>query len=508
MPASPSAADKVLNRVMAALLLCGLAGMAVMVARYLVFEGYLDHMEPHVAGLSWDLLQGGDLYRQLDAPGYRVNSYGPGLFLVEALFFKLLGGGVLASKLPGVIALAVAVGAFCFHLYRRHGWFGLGFGGVILVGLLLKFAPMSFWNRPETFLILASAAAVILADRRRDRPGIGTAAAFGALIGAAMAFKLYAFIYFCAAAWPLVSAPLAKGRIAALAALAAGCAAAVFVAAFAPGGIDLGVFFGNLQEMVGGRERSLDSVLALARSAAVYAMPMVVLLVLSAGRRSRLPAALKGELAVLLATFAAMFYPASMPGAGNYYFLPFAPLVASLSVRMMASGGGPGAGRKSIAAMLAVLVLVISVPQQKRLWRVMGGGLVQQGYADLAEARARYPDAAIRIGYGDDFDTYRLSYLAPVLIFAGHPAGIDATSMMELRASGRGRLLGRYEPAFEPCGDQVWLLPKGEAPFALRSYYDGRPLFSDDFRARFSAAFAKAAGGRAFDLWTCRASGD
>jgi len=53
------------------------------------------------------------------------------------------------------------------------------------------------------------------------------------------------------------------------------------------------------------------------------------------------------------------------------------------------------------------------------------------------------------------------------------------------------------------CKTRHWLIPKGEKPFNLPSYYTGKPLFGRTSQV-FQENYAKRETLTYFDLWSCK----
>ena len=75
---------------------------------------------------------------------------------------------------------------------------------------------------------------------------------------------------------------------------------------------------------------------------------------------------------------------------------------------------------------------------------------------------------------------------------------------MELHASGISPP-NNLDNLVEGCNAHVWLIPKGENPFGITSYYDGNIMvYSDKFRRNFASNYDKSASTENFDIWTCK----
>ena len=56
------------------------------------------------------------------------------------------------------------------------------------------------------------------------------------------------------------------------------------------------------------------------------------------------------------------------------------------------------------------------------------------------------------------------------------------------------------------CATRHWLVPRGERPFAMGSFYGGK-VFSPNFRKAFEKTYARSLSLAHFDVWSCAAAG-
>jgi hypothetical protein len=127
-------------------------------------------------------------------------------------------------------------------------------------------------------------------------------------------------------------------------------------------------------------------------------------------------------------------------------------------------------------------------------------------YADeaLQLARQAPPGTSVDIGYGDNQRSYEIAQLAKAeLSFNGYPRQIDAQILMELNKTGIDGSR-RWVPYLTQCQVERWIMPRGEEPFAVRSYfYDKVLLFDDAFRQAFLANYRLVAESDHFTVWEC-----
>ena len=117
----------------------------------------------------------------------------------------------------------------------------------------------------------------------------------------------------------------------------------------------------------------------------------------------------------------------------------------------------------------------------------------------------RFKDDTVQMGYGESFESYRLSFYKPILMFAGQPVTVDAQEAMEFQSIGLD-FTEKFIADLEACKTRHWLIPKGERPFGMQSYYGGPSLFG---RAAgvFVERYRKSDSLDHYDIWSCRDTG-
>src|SRR4051812_17890213 len=80
-----------------------------MIARYVMCDGLLDHVEATVCCDAWLWATSHPLYHAPDAPQRYSIQYGPGVFMVVGVSLKTLGPSLVAAKLPCAAAAVASV---------------------------------------------------------------------------------------------------------------------------------------------------------------------------------------------------------------------------------------------------------------------------------------------------------------------------------------------------------------------------------------------------------------
>src|SRR4051794_4963738 len=136
-----------------------------MIARYVMCDGLLDHVEATVCCDAWLWATGHPLYHAPDAPERYAILYGPGVFMAVGVSLKALGPTLVAAKLPGTAA-AIAGILLSWVVYRPFlGWRrSLQVTAIVVLGAMC-FRHMTYWVRPDPFELLAVAAAMLAVTR-------------------------------------------------------------------------------------------------------------------------------------------------------------------------------------------------------------------------------------------------------------------------------------------------------------------------------------------------------
>ena len=448
---------------------------------YLRLGAYLDHIEGSVVVSAWEYVSNGiPLYQFQNGVPRLGTCYGPLAYLVEDLGPLLLGPGIAISKLASMIAVAATVLIMAKHFFGRGGWDTASVGLFYLAAGMLMFVPQSFWVRPDPFETLLVAVGVVLA---------ASPIALGLCIGLAVNFKIHAFVYF----FPILIEILAAREWRSLMVIVAAAMVAFALPFLAPG-ISLPDYFAGLLAQIGGQHPSGAEIASVLVPAILLALPVLYPLL---AQRQAPPDRLYALAA--LATLSFLFYPAAVPGAGPYHFLPLVPVLADALVRLR-----PRAWAAGIATLSLLFFGVLAAQSvrhtitERRDWGTIA--------ADALALARRAPTRAVQIGYGDSRKSYDIAELSrAVLTLNGYPAQIDAQVLTELSVIGVDGSR-RWVDSLARCDVRRWLLPKGEKPFALTNFLYGLgPIFDADFRREFLARYRLTASDQYFDVWDCAA---
>jgi multisubunit Na+/H+ antiporter MnhF subunit len=466
---------------------------------YLIEPKYHDYAEPTVAAVGWLFHVGRPIYHAFDSPERYSHMYGPLAFMIPGWFLGLFGPGLSTSKIAG-IAAAFAALIVMYRLARSVTTTtrALGLTAIFAVVCLI-FRNLSFWIRPDSFLVLFSAVALLASTSRRNLTAvIGLGLATGVLWDLKITGVLYALPAFgiVVARYGLLAAVWASS----ISALTAALPFLIFpnvsltnYLLWVHTSANNGLGFWTLRQNI---EWALFLMLPVVPS--LLASP-------SGKEDARVRAWMLGGLClgVILVVLAA-----SKPGAGPYHLLPFLPSILYAAAcdldRLPASITQQRAFRRGVLAFVSCAALVAFL-QLTYFFREMTGLRGTAIAADIRQFMDAHPSATIEMGPGSPGEA--LTLFRPLLVFRNNSYFLDAPAVQEFQMSGL-TLPPATIQALASCVVDYWLIPKSAEPFSSRNKYPStgfRPLLSDEFRRTFANTYAHVGETTYFQVWSCRA---
>jgi hypothetical protein len=474
---------------------------------YVLAGSYVDHAEPVIASLSWVYLTGSQpLYHALDAPDRYSLSYGPMVYIINAVAMWLLGASIATSKLMGVVACLSSIGIIFFTIRRLSSSAASAIITGILVTQLLLFYNYSYWNRPDPFLILCVSIGLLAVTRASTLAG---GLWLGLMAGVAINLKIHGILYMLPV---VVLFLLAKPNLHTL----GGSLIVWFVTVSIPfllPQISISDYFKSLNAAIrhGFDPNTLfRSLLYLIP----FLAPMLAAKLLSSNTRQ--PFSNTIFCFSILATALIVLILSSKPGAGPHYFLPLLPSVAlgsALLIRRSSTSRAKTAEHwnSKIGLILltsSVLALLPSaILSQARVAHYFFNNSHHKGQEqEIAELLKANEGRSIQMGYSEH-SVYQNTFSRPLIVFAGNTYFFDAVALMDYDAAGVKMPQSTIDELHR-CRIHKWLIPQGGAPFNMRNWYPtGRNIFGDDFQSSFLATYEQVSSGEYFDLWTCRQLG-
>lgn len=484
-------------------LLLGLAAgllfleVARVTGTYLVYPGYLDHGEPSVTLLSWRLLHGLEVFRSFDDPALISNVYGPLTYVVHTVSFWLLGPSIMAGKAASLLA-ATLIPVFVFLSQRRRGFPQAAFGMLLASGLVMFHVPFSIWNRPDSFIALLAVIAVWAANASNpDRPEWVKSLVIAVCAALAVGMKVHAGAYFA----PVVLFHcINQNRGLKTFAVMAVSGLVLVLLPFALSVFSLSAFVDWIILIA---KKDSASVIGskFARYLVLYFTP--VMFYLAAWRWSGKRANLAEHVYfwVFVVSLIVILFPASKVGAGTHYFFPFLAVLIDLILRHAGRMESRKAMVWGLAGVLAVAVLIVGIPVQKRFFRALHWQEVADIQSEIRTIMADYKGQSIEMGIGENTVTYPRTLSRTLLVFQGHPYSFDAAPAMETIKWNIPLPEGTLSE-LRACKTDVWLIPKGENPFMMIGYY-GAPAVPPVFSETFKTWYGKVKTYKFFEAWRC-----
>jgi len=505
--------DRVINLILLLFASLILLNYISLIIFYPTWADFADPAEANVTSVSWLFHQGKPLYPELDAAERYINNYGALSYVIQSGFLNLLKPSLFSAKVAGSLAGFLSLGLVFLLIRQRLGWNAAIFGTAIVSLCFLAqtsasgLLASSFWVRPDALLLFFTVLGLFLVVRgRKSIAVIGGAIA----LGISTNLKITAFLHFI----PIYVLLLYRfGLIPVL--LSAGISLIVTVLPYL---IFPQISFTNywvwLQQvrLKGIKSEQIPKNLLWI---GFVALPVVIAFLQSFftnfdSFKRWLPKHLLYCVTLIIGIVINAVI-SSTRGALENNMLPFVPLLVYLAIELFQI---PIHSRQSkiitpinlsvtIAFTLSLCLAVYSTEVKfiERMTTAPG----DQALADLDRIMAANSNRTIEMGYGAV--SYQLSTYRPPLVFAGNPYLLDSASLMEMQASGLNNTPENTLNALRTCQTNIWLIPRGNPPFQVYSYYPPlQKLFSDEFRKTFAEHYERQFTSEFYDAWVCKRS--
>ena len=480
----------------AALALTGFVALAALTVSYGIYPTFLDHGEPLNTLLTLRGFEGKQVYPRLDGPDRTTNLLGPVYYLLNLTAFELLGPGVATAKWP-VLLSALVLPLVVFVSHRNRGPALALLGSTLAAAYVMLTLPLSLLVRPDSMIALLVAVAMCVANRGEcGRPMPIRSIIIGLCLGLASGMKVHAGVYFLPIAivhsmgrpvMRLVVMAAAAGTVAGVPFLAEIFSLSGYLSWFVPLAIE--------------KQHSPELLAKTVRYSVLYLAPAGLLVLAHVVAGVRMEATTKVYVGAFVISVGLVLFPASKVGAGSHYLYPFAAVAVDMLTRCF---DGRGRGIHAIRVLGVALVLLcsaISIPMQKRFHRSLHWDEARGLVNDIVRAIESYPERDIGMGLGQDWPTYKRTYVRAHLVLQGHPYRLDWATLTE--TSNLGIPFPKEAVArLHTCDPDVWLVPKDEMPFAMISYYE-RPMVTEQFLKTFRLSYSKDRTFAYLDAWVC-----
>jgi hypothetical protein len=451
-------------------------------AMYLIYPSYLDHVEPSVAILGYQVIVGNSIYPPLTDYSMAGLLYGPLLAEANALALLLPIDGITASKIPGVVAFLCSC-ALLLKLYKcAHGREYLISAGA--------FSFFLFFNRAEPQLLFITSIAMMCGTCMISRwPKYLT---LGVLMGLAASLKLHGLIYVAAAAVATEPNSLLKPRNW----LVVGFGFALAIAiAFTPEAASLSGYLAYLR--LAGKHGISERLLLDNFIVYIFlATPIAWAIWIRQDKPSHIR--FNWHVWLVLAMEFIIVVVGAKPGAGPHHLIPFIPINAWFYQQLLPAE----VKNKDLfpihlmllaSAISGVYAAMFGIQLLDRNWEKN-----VSAHHDASILNEQY--SHITMGAGS-FQNYDATYLR--VIFAKNGAKqIDYPSYMDLHHSGVSDQ--PIYDALEKCNIRYIAMPNNSIPFSLGAGYTNNLLFSERTRGAFARRYKLERSQGFYDLYTCK----
>ncbi|MFC2149210.1 ArnT family glycosyltransferase [Candidatus Auribacterota bacterium] len=481
---------------------------------YLTMPTFYDHIEPHVAVVSYLFLKGNNVYHDLLSPERYSMLYGPMLYIINSLSYLILGASFFAAKIGGVIASFACIILLYFTIRKRNPGNKtipvIYTGYVVLIFMLYK--NFSFYNRPDPFLFMLVSLGLFTVVNIKNKLIAPVLA--GLALGIAVNLKVHAVLYFIPI---LVLLFAGQGAISVLLALiiSAGTAVSPFL-------LFNNISFSNyvvLLKLAGLHGFSVVLFVENITFLFLYLLiPVLVLICMFLSDpvllwRNRVS---RTYLLTLAACIAVVIFIAGKLGSGSAHMIPFTILCAYLLTSDPLENEIPALKRGSPASQTIIYFIVwffilsniipTAFRSQYKIVKRLGSIRKHSNkiVKDIRSVLKKHPGMRVEMGAGK-VENYGFTFFRPQLVFEQDKYFIDPAALMDMKLS-RLKIPPSTLDHLKRGEIDIFIIPVNSPPFALISYYgnyDPRlmELFDKEFIKTFLKNYEPVGRSKYYDLW-------
>lgn len=476
---------------------------------YLLFPGFIDHLEPQIAVVAQILSQGKPVYHSFDNAERYMEMYGPMAYVVNMLFQKIGNDIIFSSKLAGIF-LSMAALIIIYATFRKRA-------GLYVTGLIIGFMVMcnlwfghyAYWNKPDPLLVFCCS----IACWAVFVPRISIAVAVLSIATAlsvnvkphAVLYLLPFFVFFL----------IERGRKPFLLCLCISLPLFTIPFWFC-NSISFHHYFQGLRA-VSRHPIYFPLVLLNLKYVLLLFLPIVGACHIAINAHSRTYTARdKQSLLILWSAVFAMIIVSVIGakiGSGPHHLLPFSPCVAFLIYLASFSDfteHQKGSGKRYVTFIVPLLctlwlltACLTAIKSQKLIFpffnKIDQHAVVRY---DLTQLMKKYHGFSIQMGYGgDSFDGYKATWFRPLLYESKNDYLLDAPAIMDMKMSGIGIPPATCAAIKEQKYD-LWFTPANEIPFTMKTWYPPHgSLFGLDFSELFQENYQLIETSDYFSVW-------
>lgn len=448
---------------------------------YIWFPSYWDHAETSIVSLGIKFAENKPLYPPVDDYSFSGLLYGPFLTELHALFQSGVShySVVTLSKIPGVLAFITSSAIFLRllpNLSSRSYFFG-----IFIFGLL------NFWTRTEPIILLLVALSMLIVIKNMS---FSKYFLLGVIASCAFAIKFHAILYVIAAI--IVSSKTLRFKKAEFFVFFLGLFISVALI-FLPKQINI---FNYLSYLGYATKHGVSPVVLISNFLFFILLNWFIWPNLSQIRKQdnlflKVFSLMVLELITLII--------GSKPGAGLHHLMPYIPISAYMFNLIHIDHKLNKKLLSAVNVSFVVIFLFVIFPVTINLIKFFTRNYseMKAAYAELNDFGNKYGNLVLGAAGHDE---YRYTFLRAVLEAKGTNQ-IDYSAYMDYKLSGLSD--SPLVSALDNCVIKNIALPNLGSPFGIRSYYDGKPLFSDNVRSSFINHFSPAIRGSYFTVYKC-----
>lgn len=486
-------ASNILTKVIEYLLFFSLIWLVGTAVGYLFTPLFFDHGEATVATIGANWIKGLPIYTEMDAP-YRYSLlYGPWAMMVAGWMQGLGGNNLMMAKLPGVLNLLLMLFTFfsvlgSLNLSKFHRWLVLSVFAVSLLGMY----QYSYWNRPDSFialyLMLALFAVVNFGKSFKEQCLVHLAV--GCLIGLSVNSKIHSIIYFVPVVFYYFEVRKLKTSFIGL---GLGLFGGVFAFAFPylfPGVS----FFQFIDWLKMPLSQGLELDWALKNI--TYLAPFFIVLIVLGCHKIQPKTFIS-----LIVSSLIVAVVSSKPGSGIQMFIPLFPLYFWLMATAYTKLDQPlPQMRLVLGALLFTLIYNASSRQQQVVYFFAQTASRWAEFNDLKNIALKNA-GPVELGFAG-VEQYESTFYKSWLVMNDKGLLLEGAALMETEFT-KIPFPQKVTLNLQNCMTPTIVIPNGDTPWSILSFYDKRPLFSEEFRSIFTEKYKLVETTKYFRVYRC-----
>ena len=488
-------------------LLVVLAGIAILYyliisVSYVLCSSFLDHIEPTMLIQSLLAQDGKAIYTSPESENCISLIYGPSTTFFSTFLLGLFPDHlILVSKLSGFI-MGIASIAILFYIFSKHSKYGL-LAMAFSISLFLPFAHFSFWNRPDS-LILLTVSMSLLSTQTKSKPF--SILLFAVSLALAVNAKMHSIFYFIPVFYLYLINRGSKNLFRSLSISILLFFIPFLHPSFSITNYSFWIFHATTHNII---PYTLTKNLTFSL---FFIAPLIVIesyLQIRHGLRPQY----KKEIIILIVSSLPVIILGAKEGAGSHHIMPFAPTIVFLTLKALQHANEHILEKRARSRWFSFMGLIgfswlitsilFSIKVQFRVIDHILSDNRKTLIQELTNIKKKYATQKIAMGYGGD-NNYHFTFFRPLLYSTSHDYFLDAPAIMDMLKSD----IPIPEQTLEKLKNQdydLFVIPLGAEPFSMNTLYSPvHPLFTSDFRNIFSCNYNKIRETEHYSIWEKR----